>query len=153
MPWSAACWQNVMMGRPARRAKTAWFMLHRIRLAMQTGSFIKSAGEFEVDETFIGGRAKNMSAARRAKSIPGGGVAGKEVVMGVRRRGTENEPSKAIAGHIKNRKTANVQAAVRAAAEPGSKRYTDAGREVRELGGGLMVQGGFVDAAMDPACG
>ncbi len=40
--------------------KTAWFMLHRIRLAMQTGSFRKLAGEVEVDETFIGGRARNM---------------------------------------------------------------------------------------------
>jgi transposase-like protein len=36
--------------------KTAWFMLHRIRLAMQTGSFEKLSGNVEVDETFIGGR-------------------------------------------------------------------------------------------------
>ena len=35
--------------------KTAWFMLHRIRKAMQTGSFMKLSGEVEVDETFIGG--------------------------------------------------------------------------------------------------
>ncbi len=133
--WFVAIWQianckNGVSSYELARAigvtqKTAWFMLHRIRLAMQTGSFIKSGGEFEADETFIGGRAKNMSAARRAKSIPGSGVAGKEVVMGVLRRGTENEPSKAIVGHIKNRKKANVQAAIRAAAEPGSKLYTD----------------------------
>jgi transposase-like protein len=109
--------------------KSAWFMLHRIRLAMQTGSFIKSGGpgsEFEADETFIGGRAKNMSAARRAKSIPGSGVAGKQVIMGVLKRGTDKEPSKAIAAHVHNRKKASVQAAVRAAAEPGSAIYTDA---------------------------
>ena len=34
--------------------KSAWFMLHRIRLAMQSGSFEKMTGEVEVDETFIG---------------------------------------------------------------------------------------------------
>src|SRR5262249_20733039 len=40
--------------------KTAWFMLHRIRLAMQAGSFEKLSGEIEADETFIGGLARNM---------------------------------------------------------------------------------------------
>jgi len=40
--------------------KSAWFMLHRLRLAMQTGSFLKLRGEVEVDETFIGGLARNM---------------------------------------------------------------------------------------------
>src|SRR5437660_5923637 len=43
--------------------KSAWFMLHRIRLAMQTSSFVKlggNGGEVEVDETFIGGKARNM---------------------------------------------------------------------------------------------
>src|ERR1035441_2016548 len=42
--------------------KTAWFMLHRIRLAMQSGSFMKFGGgevPVEVDETFIGGKAQN----------------------------------------------------------------------------------------------
>ncbi len=37
--------------------KSAWFMLHRIRKAMQSDTFIKFAGEVEVDETFIGGKA------------------------------------------------------------------------------------------------
>src|SRR5918996_1701008 len=40
--------------------KTAWFMLHRIRLAMQQGSIEKLSGHVEVDETFIGGKARNM---------------------------------------------------------------------------------------------
>ena len=41
--------------------KTAWFMLHRIRLAMQNGSFAnKMGGQVEVDETYIGGKARNM---------------------------------------------------------------------------------------------
>jgi len=42
--------------------KSAWFMLHRIRLAMQTGTFEKLSGAVEVDETFIGGKARNMHA-------------------------------------------------------------------------------------------
>jgi transposase-like protein len=47
--------------------KTAWFMDHRIRLAMQTGSFEKVSGEFEVDESFIGGLARNMYKSKKAK--------------------------------------------------------------------------------------
>src|SRR5918999_557471 len=56
--------------------KTAWFMLHRIRLAMQSGSFKKFLqGEVEVDETFIGGKARNMHKSK--KGWMGGGIAGK----------------------------------------------------------------------------
>ena len=47
--------------------KSAWFMLHRIRLAMQTGTFDKFDGEVEVDETFIGGKARNMHKHDRAR--------------------------------------------------------------------------------------
>jgi transposase-like protein len=48
--------------------KSAWFMLHRIRLAMQSGSFRKlggPGGEVEMDEAFIGGKMKNMHSKRR----------------------------------------------------------------------------------------
>jgi hypothetical protein len=48
--------------------KSAWFMLHRIRLAMQTGSFTKLSGEVEVDETYIGGKARNMHASDPRRS-------------------------------------------------------------------------------------
>src|SRR5688500_16179781 len=64
--------------------KSAWFMLHRIRLAMQTGSFDKLDGEVEADETFIGGKARNMHAKVRKQKISGRGTAGKTVVMGMR---------------------------------------------------------------------
>jgi transposase-like protein len=59
--------------------KTAWFMLDRIRLAMQTGSFEKLSGHVEVDETYIGGKGKNRHAKDRFK---GGGTAGKIPVIG-----------------------------------------------------------------------
>lgn len=130
--------------------KSAWFMLHRIRLAMETGSFIKSGGpgsEFEADETFIGGKSKFMSPARRAKSIPGSGVAGKQVVMGVLKRGKDGEASKAAAAHVPNRKKALVQAAVRSAAEPGSALYTDALKSYEGLAGEYVHQA--VDHAVE----
>src|ERR1017187_1051114 len=45
--------------------KSAWFMMHRIRLAMQDEAFGKLSGEVEVDETFIGGKARNMHVDKR----------------------------------------------------------------------------------------
>lgn len=127
--------------------KTAWFMLHRIRLAMETGSFLKSGGEFEADETFVGGRAKNMSSSRRAKTITGSGVSGKEVVMGVLRRGNETEPSKVTAEHVKNRKKGTVQAAIRKVAEKGAAVFTDALRSYDGLDSDYIHQ--VVDHAVE----
>jgi transposase-like protein len=143
--WQIANFKNGVSSYELARAlgvtqKTAWFMLHRIRLAMQTGSFIKSGGEHEADETFVGGRARFMSASRRAKSIPGSGVTGKEAVMGILRRGTDNAPSQVIAGHVKNRKKATVHAAVRAVVETGSPLYTDALQSYAGLAGEYLHQ-------------
>jgi transposase-like protein len=53
--------------------KSAWFMNHRIRLALQEGSFGKLGVEVEVDETFIGGKARNMHVAQRKRRITGTG--------------------------------------------------------------------------------
>lgn len=61
--------------------KTGWFMMHRIRKAMQAGTFEKFAGEVEADETFIGGLARFMHKDRKTK-ITGTGGAGEAVVMG-----------------------------------------------------------------------
>ncbi len=67
--------------------KTAWFMLHRIREAMKSGSLLKMGGSnsapIEVDETFIGGRAKNMHAARRNALKAGLKAGHKTAVMGM----------------------------------------------------------------------
>src|SRR5580698_8751243 len=63
--------------------KTAWFMLHRVRLAMQDRGFNKLAGEVEMDESFIGGKARNMHKAKRAEKITGRGPEGKEIVFGM----------------------------------------------------------------------
>src|SRR5713226_3551280 len=82
--WLTAVWmitncKNGVSSYEVHRAigvtqKTAWFMVHRIRLAMQTGSFAKKlGGEVEVDETFIGGKARNMHPHVRARRIHGTG--------------------------------------------------------------------------------
>jgi len=67
--------------------KTAWFMLQRIRLASQDKTHNKLAGEVEVDETFIGGKARNMHASERAEKITGRGPDGKAIVAAVLERG------------------------------------------------------------------
>src|ERR1019366_9303646 len=67
--------------------KTAWFMLHRIRLAAQSKTFNKLSGEIEVDETFIGGKARNMHSDQRAEKITGRGPEGKTIVAAVLERG------------------------------------------------------------------
>lgn len=67
--------------------KSAWFMLHRIRLAMQTGSFEKFKGIAEVDETFIGGLSKNMHAKERREKVTGTGGKDKAIVVGALERG------------------------------------------------------------------
>src|SRR5258705_7458439 len=59
--------------------KSAWFMLHRIRLAMQTGTFTELSGQVESDETYIGGKARNMHKWKRAQSIKGRATAGKAI--------------------------------------------------------------------------
>jgi transposase-like protein len=69
--------------------KTAWFMLHRIREAMRTGSVDKLRGVVEVDETYVGGLAKNMHAKERRERITGGGGVNKTAVIGALKRGGE----------------------------------------------------------------
>src|SRR6266852_5169485 len=69
--------------------KTAWFLDHRVRLALTTGSFEKLSGHVEADETFIGGKARNMHIAKRKRRITGTGGKDKTAVMGMLKRGGE----------------------------------------------------------------
>jgi len=118
--------------------KTAWFMLHRIRLAMETGSFLKGPGTFEADETFIGGLAKNMHKARRTKKITGTGGSGKEIVMGILRRGNGPEPSKVVAKHVPDTSYATLAPVSRANVERNSFLFTDEHGGYRGLGTGYI---------------
>src|SRR6266550_8179726 len=85
--------------------KTAWFMLGRIRLAMQTKSFKKMSGSVEADETFIGGIAKNMHPSKRARVIKKTGPAAKVAVMGLMQRGDDKTPSTVRATVLEDIKT------------------------------------------------
>jgi len=101
--------------------KTAWFMLHRIRLAMQNGSMEKLSGEVEADETYIGGKARSMNTAQRSKRGRGTGGTGKEIVMGILER-----KGKIKLKHVANARRQIVQAEVRQNVEAGSQVFTDA---------------------------
>ena len=101
--------------------KSAWHMLHRIRLAMQDGTFTKMSGTIEADETFVGGKAKNMHKAARERKIKGRGAVGKTIVQGVLERG-----GKVIAGVVGNTKRKTLQPNIREVVEAGSTVYTDA---------------------------
>jgi transposase-like protein len=114
--------------------QTAWFMLHRIRYAMQTGSFMKpggsGGGEVEADETFIGGKARNMHLSVKARRITGTGGKDKTAVMGILERGGE---IRTIV--IPSRKRGVLQAEVRKHVEAGSALYTDALLSYKGLAG------------------
>jgi transposase-like protein len=100
--------------------KTAWFMLHRIRLAMQTGSFKKLSGQVESDETYIGGKARNMHKHKRAEKIKGRGTAGKAIVMGILERHGEDHVSRVRAKVIQSTATETMHQEIREAVRPGS---------------------------------
>jgi transposase-like protein len=101
--------------------KSAWFMNHRIRLTLQAGHFDKLSGEIEADETFIGGKARNMHVNERKRRITGTGGKDKTAVMGILERG-----GKVRTSVIPNRKKKALQAEVRKHVEAGSALYTDA---------------------------
>jgi transposase-like protein len=71
--------------------KTAWFMLSRLRLALQAEHGGKMSGEVELDETFIGGKARNMHFGKRQRLgiTQGRSMAGKVAVFGLLERHTE----------------------------------------------------------------
>lgn len=156
--WFAAIWlicnaKNGISSYGIHRAlgvtqKSAWFLLHRVRMAMKAGSFEKPGGcsspdgnaetkepaEFEADETFIGGQRKFMHKVRKEKLGKGRGTIGKEIVMGILARSIDKEPSRMVmAKRIPNTDMGVLQAEVRAVVEPGSHLYTDALRAYNGL--------------------
>ncbi len=116
--------------------KTAWFMNHRIRLALGMESSEKLSGQIEADETWIGGKARNMHKAKLAKRVaefatPRTGrnqTTGKVAVMGLLERHGEVR-TMVVAGtkrhHLHDQVTKHVEA--------GSQVFTDALRSYNEL--------------------
>jgi transposase-like protein len=122
--WMIASCKNGISSWELHRAlgvtqKTAWFMLHRIRLAMQEGDG-KLSGEVEVDETFIGGKARNMHAKDRKKKIHGTGGTDKAMVLGMVERG-----GKVRATVVERRTKSELQAHVRQTVEAGAAIFSD----------------------------
>jgi transposase-like protein len=105
--------------------KSAWFMLHRVRHALQSGSFGKLSGTIEADETFIGGLAKNMHKAARKRKITGTGGANKAIVMGLLERHSEH-PSQVIAKVVADRQHDSLHDVIRSNVEKNATIYTDA---------------------------
>jgi hypothetical protein len=107
--------------------KSAWHMMHRIRLAMQDDlAGGKLGGEVEIDETFIGGKARFMHKSdRRRKNLKGGGSAGKAIVLGILERETEDKPKRVRATVIPDRTKPVMQENVRPHVEVGSQVYSD----------------------------
>jgi transposase-like protein len=104
--------------------KTAWFMLHRIRLAMQDGSIEQFSGRVEADETFIGGKARNMHADR--KSSIKAGVVGKVAVMGLLERNSPDRHSRVKLRVVRNTRRSQLQKEIKEKVAKGSEVFTDA---------------------------
>jgi transposase-like protein len=129
--WMAAMWQivnckNGISSYEVAKAigvtqKSAWFMDHRIRLALMSGSFEKLSGHVEADETFIGGKARNMHLSKRQRRITGTGGKDKTAVMGMLKRG--GEVRTVVVG---SRRKRILQEEVKKHVEAGAALYTDA---------------------------
>src|SRR5262245_32410541 len=125
--WSIANAKNGISSHELARAlgitqKSAWHMLHRIRLAMKTGTFQKIKGETEADETLIGGAAKNMHREVRKRKIGSrGSILNKVTVHGLLNRDAGRVNCEVVTVHSKK----VLQRRVREHVEPGSALYTD----------------------------
>lgn len=116
--------------------KSAWFMMHRIRLAMENGSIEKLSGHVEVDETYVGGKARNMHRSVLAKRVeqfatPHTGRnqnIGKVAVVGLLER--HGQVRTTVVSGTKRR---HLQGEVTKHVEAGSHVYTDALRSYNQL--------------------
>ncbi len=100
--------------------KTAWFMLHRLRESWDVSGLEKFAGPVEVDETYIGGKRKNMPKSKR-KHMTGRGAVGKTAVVGAKDRATK----KVIAGPVESTDRETLFGFVEGVTDPEAQVYTD----------------------------
>ena len=148
--WLVAIWmlsncKNGISSYEVHRAlgitqKSAWFMLHRIRAAMHSGSFTKMRGTIEADETFVGGKLRNMHKSRR-KMI--GANYGKTIVMGLLDRTRRKVRAKVVANTSKS----SLVPVIAENVAPGSEIMTDAWSGYRDLPAGYVHE--FVDHTVE----
>ena len=131
--WMIGNMKNGVSGHEIARSlgvtqKTAWFMLHRVRLAMQDIDGGKIGGDVEVDETYIGGLSRNMHASKRKRvgMQRGRSMAGKVAVMGLLDRHGKDGVSQVRTTVLTGRKSGTLQGEVRKHVAEGSNVYTDA---------------------------
>jgi transposase-like protein len=129
--------------------KSAWFMNHRIRLAMQGDDGGRLDGEVEVDETYIGGKARNMNRSQRKRNLAGAGFknawAGKVAVMGLLKRHPEKGRSRVKTLPVDSIRTYRLNQEVSKRVEDGATVYTDALASYRPLS--LYYQHQVIDHA------
>jgi transposase-like protein len=133
--WLAAIWmiandKNGVSSYELSRAldvtqKTAWFMLHRIRLAMKDQSFDRMGGEVEVDETYIGGKSEFMHKERRARKITSTGPKGKTAVMGILERRGPDGRSRVRAKVVASTRRRVLLPEIKRNVEAGAQVFTD----------------------------
>jgi hypothetical protein len=134
--WLTAMWQivnckNGISSYGVHRAigvtqKTAWFLDRRIRFALGLAPGNKLSGQVEADETFIGGKARNMHSSVRARRVTGTGGKDKTAVMGILERGPKSVGSKVRVKVIDDTKKKTLQSEVRQHVLAGSAIFTDA---------------------------
>jgi transposase-like protein len=142
--WLMAMWQivnskNGISSCEVHRAigitqKSAWFLDHRIRFALTMGSINKFSGQIEADETFIGGRARNMHSEKRARKISGTGGKDKTAVMGILERGSKVTGSRVRTKVVDNTKKKTLQPEIREHVLAGSALFTDSLKSYEGLG-------------------
>jgi len=125
--WMVANCKNGVSSYEIHRAlkvtqKTAWFLLHRIRLAMKDESTEKigANGPVEIDETFVGGRVKNMHKSKRPKNVGLQGGKGKAIVLGMLERGGPVR-TRVIGDRLKQ----SIDPVITATVAAGAEIYTD----------------------------
>jgi transposase-like protein len=147
--WLLAVWQitnckNGISSYELARAigvtqKSAWFMNHRIRLAMQDEDGGKLEGDVEVDETYIGGKARKMNTGRRKMMLrpgekhPRNAWAGKVAVMGLLQRHGK-DASRVRTVPVETARRSQLQPIVMDNVQDGATIYTDALKSYDRLG-------------------
>jgi transposase-like protein len=136
--WAVANCKNGISSYELARAvgvtqKSAWFMLHRIRVAMDAGGLGKLGGVVEADETYIGGSASNMHPAQRKRRVTGTGGNDKAAVLGILQRSNGDIPSRVITRMIRDASAHVLQGHIRANVEPGAQVMTDSAMAYRGL--------------------
>ena len=105
--------------------KSAWHLAHRIRESWDENGGSKFSGPAEADETYFGGKRRNMSNAKRKElADTGRGAVGKAAVVGVKDRAS----NRVAASHVSQTDARVLQGFVREHVQPGATLYTDEAR-------------------------